>query len=147
MRISLAEEIREISQVAPKDFDPDELHFEPEGELDGDQPNATEHYLLDLGYVAICVNLFFIRFVFHPTHVILVLPPFARPKIAYLIRNTLESVYRGHSCLTMMKGRNSFLHLIPKSRIQNLETGAKQPKRTNPILQNPLSGGQMSHRR
>lgn len=48
MRISLADEIREISQVAPKDFDPDEPHFEQEGQ-DNDQPAATEHYLLDLG--------------------------------------------------------------------------------------------------
>lgn len=48
MRISLADEIREISQVAPKDFDPDELHFEQEGQ-DKDQPAATEHYLLELG--------------------------------------------------------------------------------------------------
>jgi len=50
MRISLAEEIREISQVAPKDFDPDELHFEPEIQND-DQAVATEHYLLELGYL------------------------------------------------------------------------------------------------
>lgn len=60
MRISLAEEIREISQVAPKDFDPDELHFEPERELDSDQPTATEHYLLDLG----CVAFFFLSLYF-----------------------------------------------------------------------------------
>ena len=50
MRISLAEEIREISQVAPKDFDPDELHFEPEIHND-DQTAATDHYLLELGYL------------------------------------------------------------------------------------------------
>ncbi|KAF9648879.1 TRAUB-domain-containing protein, partial [Thelephora ganbajun] len=48
MRISLAEEIREISQVAPKDFDPDGLHSEPEGQ-DQDNTTATEHYLLELG--------------------------------------------------------------------------------------------------
>ena len=48
MRISLADEIREISQVTPKDFDPDELHLE---ERDGDQTAAAEHYLLELGYL------------------------------------------------------------------------------------------------
>lgn len=50
MRISLAEEIREIAQVAPKDLDPDELHFEQE-EQDKDHNAATEHYLLELGWV------------------------------------------------------------------------------------------------
>lgn len=50
MRISLAEEIREIAQVAPKDLDPDELHFEQEGQ-DKDHNVATEHYLLELGWV------------------------------------------------------------------------------------------------
>ena len=49
MRISLAEDIREISQVAPKDFDPDELHFEPD-DREIDQSTAPEDYLLDLGY-------------------------------------------------------------------------------------------------
>ncbi|KAF9786508.1 apoptosis-antagonizing transcription factor [Thelephora terrestris] len=48
MRISLAEQIREIAQVAPKDFDPDELHFGQE-EQDKDNDAATEHYLLELG--------------------------------------------------------------------------------------------------
>lgn len=52
MRISLAEEIREISKVAPKDFDPDEVRFELEDEEeDRDHSAATEHYLLELGYV------------------------------------------------------------------------------------------------
>jgi len=60
MRISLAEEIREISQVTPKDFDPDEFHSEPEEQ----QAAATEHYLLELGYVSIFRS---IRSVFHPT--------------------------------------------------------------------------------
>jgi hypothetical protein len=60
MRISLAEEIREISQVAPKDFDPDGFHSEPE-EQEKDQTAATEHYLLELGYVHlfICFSLYF----------------------------------------------------------------------------------------
>ena len=63
MRISLAEEIREISQVAPKDFDPDELHFEPEIQND-DQAAATEHYLLEPG----CLFLFQFLIHFSPRH-------------------------------------------------------------------------------
>jgi len=62
MRISLAEEIREISKVAPKDFDPDELHFEQEDEQDNHHSAAIDHYLLDLGYVFI---LYFPFFFFH----------------------------------------------------------------------------------
>lgn len=62
MRISLAEEIREISQVAPKDFDPDESRFEPE-EQERDQTAATDHYLLELGYA----HLFFFSFYFLPS--------------------------------------------------------------------------------
>lgn len=54
MRISLAEEVREISQVAPKEFDPDEVHFELGDRGDGEPSAAaaaaaTEHYLLELG--------------------------------------------------------------------------------------------------
>lgn len=50
MRISLAEEIREISQVAPKDVDPDELQPDhDEDGRDGDHAAATQHYLLELG--------------------------------------------------------------------------------------------------
>lgn len=142
MRISLAEEVREISQVAPKDFDPDELHFEPERELGGDQPTATEHYLLDLGCVAV---FFFFRFIFHPGRVISALPPSAKLKIAYRIRNTLESGCRGHSCLTMRRGRNSILHLIPKPMIQSRKARASQLKRTNQIPPNPPSSNQTSH--
>lgn len=52
MRISLAQELREISQVAPKDFDPDELHLDPEeGQTKDEAAAATEHYLLELGCV------------------------------------------------------------------------------------------------
>lgn len=58
MRVSLAEEIREISQVAPKDFDPDELHFVGEDQGEGQPAAATEHYLLELG----CVNFICVFF-------------------------------------------------------------------------------------
>jgi hypothetical protein len=65
MRISLAEEIREIAQVAPKDLDPDELHFEQQ-EQDKDNDAATEHYLLELGYVLVFFG-FFLRSIFYPS--------------------------------------------------------------------------------
>jgi len=62
MRISLAEEIREISEVAPKDLDPDDLHFEPD-DRERDASAATEHYLLELG----CVHLIpLFRSIFYP---------------------------------------------------------------------------------
>ena len=65
MRISLAEEIREISQVAPKDFDPEELHFEKEDTAKS-QTAATEHYLLELGYVCINFTRIFGFFIYRP---------------------------------------------------------------------------------
>jgi len=61
MRISLAEEIREISKVAPKDFDPDGLDF------DNDQtPAATEHDLLELGYAHPFLFPFFFALFYPP---------------------------------------------------------------------------------
>jgi hypothetical protein len=126
MRISLAEEIREISQVAPKDFDPEELHFEPE-----DQAKAQSippDLLLELG----CVCFFSFRFVliFLPS-VIVVLPLSARLRTAYRIRNTLESVCRGHSC-SMTLTSNRF-HLIPRSRTLSRMIRVKRPRRLNQI--------------
>jgi hypothetical protein len=89
MRISLADEIREISQVAPKDFDPDDLHLDQEEQCEG-QAAATEHYLLEIGY-ACCLQSIFSSFT------ILALPLSARPRIACRIRNTSESVCRERS--------------------------------------------------
>jgi len=71
MRVSLAEEIREISQVAPKDFDLDDLTFEPDDRDDDDQAAATEHYLLELGYA----RFFSLYFLFNFTQPQSIRPP------------------------------------------------------------------------
>lgn len=76
MRLSLAEQIQEISQVAPKDLDPDALHFEEQDGQGSGQAAATEHYLLELGSVA-----FFFLALYLPS-VIVVRPHSARPRTA-----------------------------------------------------------------
>lgn len=62
MRLSLAEQIQEISQVASKDLDPDALHFEEQDGQGSGQAAATEHYPLELGSVA----FFFWLYIYPP---------------------------------------------------------------------------------
>lgn len=61
MRISLAEHVREISQVAPRDLDPDE----PDGPQPDQATAADDDYLLDLGYPSLF--LFSARFLTRPS--------------------------------------------------------------------------------
>lgn len=119
MRISLAEEIREISQVTPKDFDPDEFHSEPEEH----QAAATEHYLLELG----CVYVFALFALFFILPVILALPPSARLKTAYRTRSIPDSVYQEHSCSKMIM---TTLHPILESRTRSRKMRAERTNQT-----------------